>query len=67
MEVSERLSVVLQDIIAAGNVVHADEEISGQFVDGNLQVKAGYTIPALLTETPVDNMEILEQTVAAVE
>jgi hypothetical protein len=65
MEVSERLSVALQDIIADGKVVHADAEITSQFVDGNLQVKAGYTIPAMLGEDKVDNMEILEQTVTA--
>ena len=61
MEVSEMLSVALQDIIADGKVVHADAEITGQFVDGNLQVKAGYTIPAMLVEDKVDNMEILKQ------
>lgn len=66
MEVSERLSVALQDITADGKVVHADDEISGQFVDGNLQVKAGYTIPVMLTEGKVDNMEVLVQ-VATVE
>lgn len=63
--VSERLSVVLQDIIADGITVHADAEISGSFVDGNLQVKAVYSVPAMLTETPVDSMETLEQTVTA--
>lgn len=57
----ERLSVALQDIIADGITVHADAEITGQFIDGNLQVKVGYTIPAMLGEEKVDNMENLKQ------
>lgn len=65
LEASERLSVALQDITADGLVVHADAEISGTFVDGNLQTKAGYTVPAMLTETPEENMEILEQATTA--
>ena len=65
MEVEERLTVALQDIVADGIVVHADTEISGQYVDGNLQVKAGYTIPAMLTEKPEESMETLEHTVKA--
>lgn len=65
LEVEERLSAALQDITADGIVVHADAEISGSFVDGNLQTKAGYTVPAMLAETPAENMEILEQTVTA--
>ena len=65
MKVVERLSVVLPDIVADKVVVHADAEITGQFVDGNLQVKAGYTIPAMLSEDKVDNMEVLEQAVTA--
>ena len=65
LDASERLSAVLQDIIAEGKVVHADAEISGTFVDGNLQVKVSYTVPAMLSEAPEENMEILEQTVTA--
>ena len=65
IKVEERLTAALQDIVADKVVVHADAEITGQFVDGNLQVKVGYTVPAMLTEKPVDSMETLEQNVTA--
>lgn len=61
IKVEERLSAVLQDIVADKIVVHADAEITGQFIDGNLQVKVGYTVPAMLGEDKVDNMENLKQ------
>lgn len=57
----EQLFAALQDIVADGITVHADAEITGQFVDGNLQVKVGYTVPAMLGEGKVDNMELLKQ------
>ena len=65
LEVAERLSIALQDITADGKIIHADAEITGSFVDGNLQTKAGYTVPAMLVETPEESMETLEQTVTA--
>ena len=64
-DVSERLSVILQDITADGKIIHADAEISGTFVDGNLQTKAGYTVPAMLPAEPYTNMEILQQATTA--
>jgi hypothetical protein len=65
LKAEERLTVVLQDIIADGVVIHADSEISSQFVDGNLQTKAVYSVPALLAETPEVAMETLKQTTFA--
>ena len=65
LEAEERLSVALQDIIADGVVVHTDSEITSQFVDGNLQTKAVYSVHTLLTETPESAMETLEQTTTA--
>lgn len=62
LNVEERLSAALQDIVAQGITVHADAEISGEFVNGNLQTKVVYGVPAMLDETPVDNMATLEQT-----
>lgn len=64
-KVEERLSMVLQDIVADGIVVHADAEISGEFIDGNLQIKAGYSMPVILYEKPEESMETLEHTVTA--
>lgn len=61
----ERLAVALQDIVVDKVVVHADAEITGQFIDGNLQLQAGYTIPAILEKEPAENMEALVQTVTA--
>ena len=65
LNAEERLSVALQDIVAAGIAVHANAEISGSFVDGNLQANAVYSVPALLAETLEESMEILEQTTVA--
>jgi hypothetical protein len=67
LEVAETLSSVLQTITVGDVPVHASGELSGKQVDGNLQFTVTYTIYAMKDNIPVDNMEILEQTVAAVE
>lgn len=67
LEVVETLSDVLQTISVDGVLVHSSGEMSGKFVDGNLQFTVTYSIYAMKEETPVDSMEALEQTVSAVE
>ena len=62
LNVEERLIVALQDIVAKGVIVHADAEITAEIVNGNLQTKVVYSIPAIITETTAPSMETLEQT-----
>lgn len=64
LEVEETLSDVLRAIMVDGVLVHTSGEMSGKLVDGNLQFTVTYTIYAMRTETPVDGMETLEQTIS---
>lgn len=67
LEVAETLSDALQTIMVDGVAVHSSGEMSGKFVDGNLQFTVTYTVHAMKSDEPVDSMTTLERVATAVE